>query len=288
MKQRGLGKGLSALIPERKLSDLSDEEQVRPTFWVETSLIARNKNQPREDFNSAKMDGLISSVKKNGLIQPILVRRTDQGYELICGERRLRAAKTIGLEKVPVIIKDASDAESLGLAVIENVQREDLNPVERARAYKKLIDEFDLSQEDLAETLAKDRSSVANTLRLLKLPLSIQGYILENKITMGHAMALLSLATPALQIDACKKIINQHLSVREIEISVREQSPAKTKKKIIRRPPEIVGMEEDLQRVLATQVKIKAGRKKGKIEIEYYSAEDLNRIVGILALREPK
>ncbi len=286
MKQKGLGRGLSALIPERKLSDLTDQEQSRPTFWAEIGLITSNRYQPREDFNSTKMDGLISSIRENGLIQPILVRKTSQGYELICGERRLRAAKAVGLEKVPVIIKEASDAESLGLALIENVQRENLNPIERARAYKKLIDQFGLSQEDLAETLGKDRTSITNTLRLLKLPSLIQDYILEDKITMGHAMAILSLANPELQIEACRKIISQHLSVRQIETSVKERSPGK--KKVVKRLPELVGMEEDLQRVLATQVKIKAGRKKGKIEIEYYSAEDLNRIVGILTLRETK
>ena len=287
MKQKGLGKGLNALIPAGEgLPDPSGQEQARPTFWLETNLISRNKNQPREDFNPAKMEGLISSIRENGLIQPILVRRSGQGYELICGERRLRAAKVVGLEKIPVIVKDVSDAESLGLAMIENVQREDLNPIERARACKKLIDQFDLSQEELAKTLGKDRSSVANTLRLLKLPSSIQDYILEDKITMGHAMAILSLDGPELQIEACKKIINQHLSVREIEASVKEQSPAKKKISKKKRLPEIVGMEEDLQRALATQVKIKAGRKKGKIEIEYYSTEDLNRIVGILTLKE--
>jgi len=286
MKQKGLGRGLSALIPIRKLSDLTDQEQARPTFWAEIGLITSNRYQPREDFNSTKMDGLISSIRENGLIQPILVRKTSQGYELICGERRLRAARAVGLEKVPVMIKEASDAESLGLALIENVQRENLNPIERARAYKKLIDQFGLSQEELAETLGKDRTSIANTLRLLKLPSLIQDYILEDKITMGHAMAILSLAGSELQIEVCKKIINQHLSVREIETSVRGRSPAK--KKVVKRSPEIIGFEEDLQRALATQVKIKAGRKKGKIEIEYYSAEDLNRIVGILTLREAK
>lgn len=286
MKQKGLGRGLSALIPERKTSDLTGQEQARPTSWVEIGLITSNRYQPRKDFNSTKMDGLISSIRENGLIQPILVRKTAQGYELICGERRLRAAKAVGLEKIPVTIKEASDAESLGLALVENIQRENLNPIERARAYKKLIDQFGLSQEDLAETLGKDRTSITNTLRLLKLPSLIQDYILEDKITMGHAMAILSLANPELQIEACRKIISQHLSVRQIETSVKERSPGK--KKVVKRLPELVGMEEDLQRVLATQVKIKAGRKKGKIEIEYYSAEDLNRIVGILTLRETK
>jgi ParB family chromosome partitioning protein len=277
MKKGGLGKGLSALIPDK---DLLKEPLSRQTTRVKIGQISTNRYQPRQGFNQEKMTELVASIKEKGIIQPVLVRKSGQGYELICGERRLRAAETAGLAEVPVVIRDVSDAETLELSLIENIQREDLNPIERAQAYKRLMDEFGLSQDDLAAALSKDRSSIANTLRLLKLPQVVQNYISQGKITMGHALVILSLPSTRLQIETCEHIIKKGLSVKETEIGVREKKEP-TARAVVKKSPQIIEIEETLQQILATKVRIRAGRKKGKIEIEYYSPEDLNRLVGM-------
>ncbi|MEA3560361.1 MAG: ParB/RepB/Spo0J family partition protein [Candidatus Omnitrophota bacterium] len=282
MKKGGLGRGLSALIPEKDLSQesLIDTTSLHQATRVKIEQISTNKYQPRQEFDSEKMDELIASVKEKGVIQPVLVRKVPEGYELICGERRMRAAQAAGLEEIPAVVRDISDVESLEFSLIENIQRQGLNPIERACGYKRLMDEFGLVQDELAAVLSKDRSSVANTLRLLKLPQVIQSHITHGKITMGHGLAILSLPSSRLQIEACESIIKRNLSVREIEAAVKKRKPAI--KGVTKKSPQIIEIEEELQRVMATQVKIKAGRKKGKIEIEYYSPQDLTRIVDIL------
>ena len=277
MKKGGLGRGLSALIPEK--IEIRELSPVTQTNCVKINQIATNKYQPRQEFDQEKMDQLVASVKEKGIIQPILVRKIPEGYELICGERRMRAAQAAGLEEIPVVVRDVSDVESLELSLIENIQRQDLNPIERASAYKKLMDEFGLSQDELAAALSKDRSSVTNTLRLLKLPQAVQDNLAQGKITMGHGLAILSLASPRLQIEACRNVINRGLSVREVEAAVKKRPLVKG---TVKKSPQIVEIEEKLQRAMATQVRIKPGRKKGRIEIEYYSTEDLNRIVDIV------
>lgn len=280
MKKGGLGKGLGALIPEKGIEGARYETEV---VQLEVDKIKPNRYQPRRKIDSERLEELIASVKARGLVQPILIRETEEGYELICGERRLEAARALGMRTIPAIVRSVSDVEALELSLIENLQREDLNPVEQAQAYKKLIDEFKIAHDELAKVLGKDRSSITNTIRLLKLPQSVQDRLLQGKISMGHAMAILSLDSPAAQIGLCERVIAKGLSVRATEELVRKKvSP---KKEIIRVDPETVAIEEELQRLLGTKVRIRPGRKGGRIEIEYYSNEDLGRILSYLRKR---
>jgi len=277
MKKGGLGKGLGALIPEKGIEGARYETEV---VQLEVDEIKPNRYQPRRKIDSERLEELIASVKARGLVQPILIRETEEGYELICGERRLEAARALGMRTIPAIVRSVSDVEALELSLIENLQREDLNPIEQAQAYKKLIDEFKIAHDELAKVLGKDRSSITNTIRLLKLPQPVQDRLLQGKISTGHAMAILSLGSPAAQIGLCERVIAKGLSVRATEELVREKvSP---KKEIIRVDPETVAIEEELQRLLGTKVRIRPGRKGGRIEIEYYSNEDLGRILSYL------
>ena len=277
MNKGGLGKGLGALIPEKGIEGARYETEV---VQLAVDEIKPNRYQPRRKIDSERLEELIASVKARGLVQPILIRGTEEGYELICGERRLEAARALGMRTIPAIVRSVSDVEALELSLIENLQREDLNPVEQAQAYKKLIDEFKIAHDELAKVLGKDRSSVTNTIRLLKLPQSVQDRLLQGKISMGHAMAILSLDSPAAQIGLCERVIAKGLSVRATEELVRKK--ASPKKEIIRVDPETVATEEELQRLLGTKVRIRPGRKGGRIEIEYYSNEDLGRILSCL------
>lgn len=276
MQRIALGKGLDALLPEVK----TEGENIREIKILE---IKSSRYQPRRYFDPDKQKELVDSIKEKGVIQPVLVRPTKEGYELIAGERRLQAAKTAGLDRVPAIVKDVVDSEVLEIALIENIQRQDLNPIEEADAYQRLIKEFHLTQESLAKEVGKDRATVANTLRLLKLPLKIQEEVSIGTISMGHARAILSLESEVEQLEACEKVIKKGLSVREVEELVkrmkkesvsRETSPTKEL------DVTLAACEEDLMRALGTKVKIKQETTgKGKIEIEFYSASDLDRII---------
>lgn len=274
MKKGGLGKGLSALIPEKGVEGARYENEI---VQLEVNEIKANKYQPRGKIDSEKLEELIASIRARGLVQPILVRAREVGYELICGERRLEAARALGMQTIPAIVRSVSDVEALELSLIENLQREDLNPIEQAQAYKRLIDEFKIAHDELAKVLGKDRSSITNTLRLLKLPQPVQDRISQGKLSMGHAMAILSLDSQSAQIGLCERVIAKGLSVRATEELVRKKvSPGK---ELIRVDPETVAIEEELQRILGTRVKIRPGKKGGRIEIEYYSQEDLDRIL---------
>ena len=275
-EKRALGKGLSALIPEGTKA----REEVTS---LKISEIIPSKFQPREDFDPHRLNELISSIKEKGVIQPILVRPNKErdGYELIAGERRLRAAKALGLDEMPVIVKNVNDAELLEMSLIENIQRENLNSIEQAHAYEKLMKEFNLSQEEIAKAVGKDRTAITNTLRLLNLPAFVQKCICEGKINFGHAKALLSLSTVSRQIDFCKKIIKENISVRHIE-SLVATVPGTRKKSRVIRDPNIVALEENLQRRFGTRVRITAGKKRGAIKIEFYSHDDMNRVLKLL------
>lgn len=276
MQRIALGKGLDALLPEVK----TEGENIREIKILE---IKSSRYQPRRYFDPDKQKELVDSIKEKGVIQPVLVRPTKEGYELIAGERRLQAAKTVGLDRVPAIVKDVVDSEALEIALIENIQRQDLNPIEEADAYQRLIKEFNLTQESLAKEVGKDRATVANTLRLLKLPLKIQEEVSIGTISMGHARAILSIESEVEQLEACEKVVKKGLSVREVEELVkrmkkesvsRETSPTKEL------DVTLAACEEDLMRTLGTKVKIKQETTgKGKIEIEFYSASDLDRIM---------
>lgn len=279
MNRQPLGRGLSALIPEAAKRQTADRVIV-----VSVNDVSPNPYQPRVQIGTEGLEELAASIKEKGIVQPIIIRSMGSDkYEVIAGERRLRASKLAGLSEVPAIVREVDDAEAMALAITENIQREDLNAIELARAYSILVNNFNLTQEQLAQAVGKSRPAVANILRLLQLPQEIQEYILSGAISMGHARALLSLANENQQISVAKRVVDLSLSVRQTEKLVQKllhRSDSKGEKKT--RLPEIEEIENRLRTMLATQVKIRPGRNKGKIEIEYYSDEDLDRIASIL------
>lgn len=284
MEKKALGKGLSALIPPKE-TEYSTYESI---LQIPTSQIRTNKYQPRIEFNQEKLNELISSIKEKGVVQPVLVRRAKDGYELIAGERRLRAVKNLGIEKISAIVKNVQDVDMLELSLIENIQREELNPIEEAHAFQRFITDFNFTQDKIAKALSKDRSTIANTIRLLDLPKKIQDHISKGDITAGHAKAILSLPTETDRVRVCTLIIRKGLSVRETENLVSTRTSA-TKKRIGSQQKEqnIVDLETELQQLLGTRVRIFHGKKRGRIQIEYYSAEDLNRILGFIQSKKP-
>lgn len=277
---KGLGKGLEALIPGVTLAegDVTINDSI---IHVKIDSIIPNKYQPRHVFREEKIQELANSIKHNGLVHPILARKRDGGYELIAGERRLRAAKAAGFSEVPVIIKEVDDVEMFELSLVENIQREDLNPLEEAEAYKLLMERFNLSQEDLSKRIGKDRSSVANMLRLLKLPEEVKSEILNGAISAGHARAIMGLESLEDQEALAKRIAVEKLTVRDTEEVVkklRKIAITTTKQKNIH----VVEAEEELQRVLGAHVNIKYRRGKGTIEVKFYSDDDLQRIINVM------
>ncbi len=277
---KALGKGLEALIPGVTLNggDVSLSESIT---HVKLDNIVPNKYQARHYFNEQKIKELAASIQTNGLVHPLLVRRRDEGYELIAGERRWRAAKAAGLADVPAIVKEVNDAEMFELSLVENIQREDLNPLEEAEAYRQLMDNFNLSQEQLSQRIGKDRSSVANMLRLLKLPDEVKTEILNGNVSAGHARAIMGLESQEDQESLAQRITGEKLSVREAEEVVkklRKISITTTKQKNVH----IMEAEEELQRALGAHVNIKYRKGKGKIEVKFYSEDDLQRIMNVM------
>lgn len=277
MERRALGKGISALIPEREVTQKSE---IR---YVQSGQIKPNPFQPREIFETEKIEELAQSIKEKGVIQPLLVRQKGDYYELIAGERRLRAANLLNLKEIPIIIKDVDDKDSLEMALIENVQREGLNPIEEAHAYQYLIEKFQVTQEKISEVLGKARPSVTNTLRLLKLPNEIQDEIKKGRISFGHGKALLELDDTNRQRCLAQEIIARGLTVSELVNLIKCHRPRSMSRKIGQpfREPFAIVLEEELKQILATQVKISKRKKRGSILIEFYSPEDLERIMNI-------
>jgi ParB family chromosome partitioning protein len=271
MDRRVLGKGLDALIPKRPLEELKKE-----FVYLPLEKVKEGKHQPRKELNPHELRELTQSIKEKGLIQPIVVRKLeDQTYEIVAGARRFQAAKSLGLKEIPTLIKDLNDKDSFILAITENLQRKDLNPLEEAMAFKKLMDEFEFTLEEVGKFLGKDKSSVANTLRLLKLPADIQDALRRNIITRTQARTILSVVDQEQQRKLFHKMLQEGLSVRELERRVRKISPKKRK----RGDPFVLDMEERLQKLLGTKVRIvNKKNNSGKIIIEYYSAQDFNRI----------
>jgi ParB family chromosome partitioning protein len=274
MTRKVLGRGLEALITETERKEYID--------YIDIDRIKPNRYQPREGFNKEKLEELISSIKEKGVVQPILVRKKEGAYELIAGERRMRAVKSLGVEKIPAIIKETDDAGAMELALIENIQREDLNAIEEARAYQRLMTDFGFTYEKIAQAVGKDASTVNNTLRLLGLPEKIQKFVLDDIISMGHARALLSVSESSRQMQICEKIIKKGLSVREAEQLVRPHTAARKTSVYRITDPHLKDAEEDLQKVLGTKVRIYHGRKRGRVVIDYFSVSDLDRIIGII------
>ena len=267
-----LGKGLDALIPDKGENIIQ----------IEVNRILPGKQQPRKVFNEISLNELSASIKEKGVLQPILVSRTGDGsFNLIAGERRWRASVQAGLKKIPAIVKNVDSRDSLEMALIENIQREQLNPIETAEGFNRLMQEFSLTQEELSDKVGKERATVANYLRLLKLPAEIKDMIYTGKLSMGHARALLAIEGRLSQVEAARKIIRNGLSVREAELMAKKSiKPAKIRAE---KDPQITSLEEKLIRNLGTKVHIvEKNKKKGKIEIEYYSLEELNRLLDML------
>jgi ParB family transcriptional regulator, chromosome partitioning protein len=287
-KHRGLGRGLGAL-----LSSTPDELRVggdnESLIEIPVEQISVNPNQPRKIFDSEALQELVASIKASGVIQPVVVRKVNGSYQLIAGERRWRAARQAGLEHIPAVVRDATDVESLEIALVENLLREDLNPMEEAEAYQKLLAQFGWTQEELAQRVGRDRSSIANALRLLRLPEVIQADLRGGRLTMGHALALLSLTSELDQLRLREEILAHSWSVRATEQSARAVEAAsgtpRRPKAARRRSAELVAMEDALQRALMTRVRITGTERAGTIQVVYANAEELERLAELMGAR---
>ena len=279
-RQHGLGRGLGALLSSPGPS--SAEAPGTTTIELPIDSISPNPQQPRKDFDARALHDLSASLKQSGVLQPVVVRRLGEGYQLVVGERRWRAAKLAGITRIPAVIREASDAQSLELALVENLLREDLNPMEEAEAYQRLLAEFAWTQEELAQRVARDRSSIANCLRLLKLPDVIQADLRGGRLTMGHARALLSLDSPAEQLRLREEILMHSWSVRATEQGVQAKRTQPTRR-LLRRSAELAAVEDALRVALATRVRIVGSERAGRIEVSYSSREELDRLTELIS-----
>jgi ParB family chromosome partitioning protein len=282
-KRPALGRGLSALIPDSPVPGTPPAAD--RSLEIDTDLLRPNKFQPRTHMDDNRIEGLSRSIRANGIIQPIVVRKAEKGYEIIAGERRWRAAQRAGLLKVPVVVRDIPEDRMLAVALIENIQREDLNPIEEAVAYRRLADEFHLTQEQIAEAVGKDRSSIANYVRLLRLPPEVRANVASNTLSMGHARALLALSDENAQLRLARDVVARSLSVRETEALVKKAAKAATGK-----PGKTVDVhtrvaEEKLRLALGTRARIVRKGKGGRIEVDFTSEDELHRIYELLTER---
>ena len=294
VKRKGLGKGLDSLIPENKSAKASGSESKKTEETAEIksgeqmmriNMVEPNRDQPRRNFEEDALLELADSIKQYGVLQPLIVRKRNDYYEIIAGESRWRAAKMAGVKEVPVIIKEYNEQEILEIALIENIQRENLNPIEEAMAFKKLLEEFNLKQDEVAERVSKSRTAVTNSMRLLKLDQRVQQMIIDDMISTGHARALLAIDDPEQQYVLANKIFDEKLSVRETEKLIKEiKNPKKQKeKKIIENAFIYEDIEDKMKQVLGTKVHVASkGKGKGKIEIEYYSDKELERMFDMI------
>lgn len=294
IKRKGLGKGLDSLIPENKSAKVSSSESKKTEETAELksgeqmmkiNMVEPNRDQPRRNFEEDALLELADSIKQYGVLQPLIVRKRNDYYEIIAGERRWRAAKMAGVKEVPVIIKEYNEQEILEIALIENIQRENLNPIEEAMAFKKLLEEFNLKQDEVAERVSKSRTAVTNSMRLLKLDQRVQQMIIDDMISTGHARALLAIDDPEQQYVLANRIFDEKLSVRETEKLIKEiKNPKKQKeKKIIENAFIYEDIEDKMKQVLGTKVHVASkGKGKGKIEIEYYSDKELERMFDMI------
>jgi ParB family chromosome partitioning protein len=307
MAKRGLGKGLGAIFGEDVVEnpvnegeknvsretlpnhgrESEKEKESGKEFTMKLSIIEPNQSQPRKDFNQELITELADSIKKYGVLQPLLVQKKGDRYEIIAGERRWRAAKEAGLKEVPVVIKEYTRQQTMEIALIENVQREDLNPIEEAQAYQQLIQEFELTQEEIAERVSRSRTAITNCMRLLKLDKRVQDMLIQGQISSGHARALLSLENSEAQYQIALKIIDKKLSVREVEKLVKMFGKTKKEEKEKAEEKDLSfifrDLEERMKQVMGTKVIInKKDKNKGRIEIEYYSEAELERIVELI------
>ena len=283
-KKFALGKGLSALIPEDLVE--SEQQDEKGKMLIPLNEIRNDNNQPRKAFDNDKIAELTESIKTHGIIQPLILRKDkDENYIIVAGERRWRAAKMAGLKDVPAIVMELSEKDVLEISLIENIQRQDLNPIEEASAYKKLLSDFNLTQEDLSKRIGKSRTAITNTMRLMNLDIRVQQYIIEGIITEGHGRALLGIKDKEIQYELSQKVIDENLSVRELERLVKRILEGKTseeKETNNELNPYYKEIKNQLQSYFGTKVNISNKNNKGKIEIEYYSQDDLQRILDII------
>lgn len=275
MEKNALGKGLASLIPQ----GYEERERVQN---IPVDQIGASEFQPRHYFSENRLKDLSESIRQKGVIQPILVRRNGDRYEIIAGERRFRACCMLGLKDIPAIVKQVNDENLLELSLIENIQREELNRVEEAKAYQRLSKEFNMTHDQISAKVSKDRTTITNTLRLLELPEKIQNFLEANAITMGHAKTILSLDIEEERLRLCNRIIKEGLSVRQAEQLARQKSTKRSAKRNLTQDIHLAAIEEQLQHHLGTRVKLYQGKKRGKIVIDYYSNEDLNRVLDLI------
>ncbi len=299
-KKRGLGRGLSALMGggESEVlqvtkdkpveNDQADHKRTEGVCWIDIYQVEPDRAQPRQKFDDESLEELTASIRQYGVLQPLIVQEKDGFYQIIAGERRWRAAKNAGVEKVPVIIKEYTSEEVLEISLIENIQREDLSPIEEAKAYKRLMEEYQLRQEEVAEKVGKSRSALANALRLLNLEETVQGWVEVGALSAGHAKVLLGIKEKEIQRILAQKVIEEGLSVRQLEKILELEKKKKQQAEAIQEPEDTVqaliynSLGQQMQDILGTKVNIVQGKRKGKIEIEYYSAEDLERIMDMI------
>lgn len=278
-KKFALGKGLGALIPD----EINEGNEGK--LMISLNKIKSNIDQPRKSFDNEKIAELAESIKNHGIIQPLILKENDGGYIIVAGERRWRAAKMVGLKEVPAIVMDLTEKQVLEISLIENIQRQDLNPIEEALAYKKLLSDFNLTQEELSKRIGKSRTAITNTIRLINLDSRVQQYVIDGIISEGHGRALLSLEDSELQYIYSQKVIDEKLSVRELEKLIRNASLKSEKnEKNEQLNPYYKDIRDRLQNYFGTKVNLSSKKNKGKIEIEYYSQEDLERILDIINL----
>ena len=282
--KHGLGRGLGALLSSSPAPTPAPDSSESTVQELPITSIVANPRQPRKAFDNNSLRDLAASLKRSGLLQPVVVRRHGQQFQIVVGERRWRAAGLAGLSHIPAVVRDTTDAESLELALVENLLREDLNPMEEAEGYQRLLGEFDWTQEELGQRVGKDRSSVANCLRLLKLPGVIQDDLRAGRLTMGHARALLSLGSPADQLKLRSEILAHSWSVRATEAGV-QRKQRQAPRRAGRRSAELTALEDSLRESLATRVRLVGTERAGRIEIVYTSAEDLERLTELITAR---
>lgn len=290
IKNRGLGTGLEALfsnseIDMGKISEGNLEEtEEKGIALIDINDIKPNEKQPRKNFDEAKLDELANSIKEHGLIQPVILRKASRGYEIVAGERRWRACRKAGFKEIPSIIKELTDEENMLVAIIENMQREDLDPIEEAEGLNQMIDTFGLTQEEVSKSVGKSRPYITNALRLLKLPEEVRNFLSQGKLSVGHARAIAGVTDSSRQIELAKYTIEHELSVREIEKLIKEGNLQKNKapRRKAEKSPDVKQVEEDLKQIMGTKVTLSQKGKKGRIEIEYYSKEELERLIGML------
>ena len=316
-KSRGLGRGLDALFGDMEVDVLKNEKADDPgvketvkmpepgeiagtsagtssaaetpavtaaggILYIDINDIKPNSNQPRKVFDEEKLEDLAASIKEHGMIQPVVLRSVGAGYEIVAGERRWRAARKVGVKTIPCIVRELTDEENMLLAIIENMQREDLNPIEEAEGLSQMIDTYGLTQDQVSKSVGKSRPYITNCLRLLKLPEAIQEFVSEGQLSAGHARAIVSAGGKEKQIALAQKAVKEGLSVRQIEKLAKENKTGKTKAKLREKNADVKRVENDLKEALGTRVTLNQKGKKGKIEIEYYSRDELERLIELL------